>query len=442
MKATSYIFKYFIPKTLVSRFLLIIALPVIIAQLVAIYIFYERHWSNILNSNASTIAREVKLVSHIYMKHGIENATAKARILSMSLVHSNDDIIKNDNNKKYAAIEILTRALESNIKTSTKANLIKDDTEIEILHKVPTGTLIFTRSIKHLVHPTTYIFIIWMISLTFLLLIVSLIFTRNQIKSILSLANAADNFICSNPEKLNYKPSGAAEIRKAGFAFLKMKNRIENYIVKRTQTLAMISHDLKTPLTRMSLQLEMLDENSKEIQDMKSDVANMSQMIDTYLDFARGEGGEKMRIASLLDWFKKSLKTESYRNINIKFEEKSQNPKVHIKPIAFVRAIDNIISNANKYAKNVLINIKVKDNSVVLDIEDDGEGISDDMKLNVFKPFYRVDTARNVGTHGSVGLGLSITNEIILGHNGMVKLLDGEKLGGLMVRIILPLTSS
>lgn len=435
-------FKYLVPRTLVSRFLLIIALPVIIAQLLALYVFYQRHWTNVLNANSTTIAREVKLVAHIYNKHGIENATAKAKILYMKLVHTNEDIIKATEGAKFTHLESLENALKANIKNSTKASIINSDSEIEILYKVPNGTLIFTRSMKHLVNPTTYIFMIWMISLTLLLLVVSLIFSRNQIRSILTLAKAADNYICGKSADFNYKPTGATEIRKAGFAFLKMKTRIENYIIKRTQTLAMISHDLKTPLTRINLQLEMMDDGSKEIKDMKSDVANMSQMIDTYLDFARGEGGEALRKASLLEWFQKGLKTKSYKNLEITYAKDCSNPEVLIKPIAFARAIDNIIGNANKYASKVLITIKISENSVVLDIEDNGEGISDEMKKHVFTPFYRIDSARNVGSHGSVGLGLSITNEIILGHNGSVEMLDSELLNGLKVRIILPLDSA
>lgn len=442
MKVTSYISKYFFPKALISRFLLIIAMPVIIAQLVAIYIFYQRHWSNILNANASTIAREVKLIAHLYNKHGIEHATAKAKILYMNVQLIDEDIMKEYPKSTHSALETLSHALKSNIKSPTMVHLINDETDIEILYKVQNGTLIFSRSIKHLVHPTTYIFIIWMISLTILLLLVSLIFTRNQIRSILTLAKAADNFVCGSNDNLNYKPSGATEIRKAGFAFLKMKNRIDNYIIKRTQTLAMISHDLKTPLTRINLQLEMMDDGSKEIKEMKSDVASMNQMIQTYLDFARGEGGESMQKVKLLDWFQNTLKKDSYNNLEISYGEKSKNPYVLIKPIAFSRAIDNIFGNANKYANKVIINIEIKENSIILDIEDNGQGISDEMKKHVFTPFYRIDSARNVETHGSVGLGLSITNEIIVGHNGTVHLLDGEILKGLKVRIILPYASS
>lgn len=438
MKVTSYIYKYLVPRTLVSRFLLIIAVPVIIAQLVAIYIFYQRHWSNIINANSSTIAREVKLVAHIYDKHGIENARSKARILYMDLELDNNDLLTNHLNRNRS-LTALYVALEDIIQVPTGARIIRGNSEIEIFYKVRAGTLVFKRSIKHLIHPTRYIFIVWMISLTLLLLIVSLIFSRNQIKSILSLAKAADDFVCGSNNSLHYQPSGALEVRKAGFAFLKMKNRIENYITKRTQTLAMISHDLKTPLTRINLQLEMLDDGSEEIADMKQDVSSMSHMINSYLDFARGETGEKPSQVKLLDWLKNSMNLASYKNLEVIFHEKSHNPPIMIKFLAFKRAIGNLLGNANKHATKAIISVYIEEDSAIIDIEDNGEGIEDAMKQHVFTPFYRADAARNVGDDANVGLGLTITNEIILSHNGKILLLDGDRLKGLKVRIILPL---
>jgi len=443
MKATHYIYKYLIPKSLVSRFLLIITLPVIIAQLFAVYIFYQRHWSNILNTNSSTIAREVKLVTYIYIKHGIENATHKAKILHMNLVLQEQNQEEKSKLKgNFNSLSSLENALSTEVKYPTYISLINNKTDIQILCRVGNNYLVFTRSAKHLLHPTTWIFVIWMISLTTLLLLVSLIFSRNQIKSILSLAEAADSFVCGESKDITYKPSGASEIRKAGYAFLKMKKRIESYIVKRTQTLAMISHDLKTPLTRINLRLEMMEGEEEEINEMKQDVDNMKQMIATYLDFARGEGGEEFVKIKLKNWIEENINFSSYTNLKILIEQNAQNPLVAIKPLSFKRAIENILGNANKYAQKAIITIRKSNNLVILDVEDNGEGIPDSMKKQVFTPFYRIDNSRNLGTDGSVGLGLSITNEIIIGHNGTIELHDSLNLKGLSVRIILPLARS
>jgi len=438
MKVTSYIYNHLIPRTLVSRFLLIITVPTVIAQLVAIYVFYDRHWSNIINSTSRTLANEVKLIRHIYEKHSLIEAKTQAAILGITLKHNHGNIPKSHKQCNDERLEVLSEELGIVTKQKFVVRLIKDDTEIEILHQLPKGVLVFTRSVKPLIHPTTYIFIIWMVSLTLVLLTVSLIFSRNQIRSILELTRAADAFGQGAQMPLNYKPSGATEIRKAGIAFLKMKSRIASYIEKRTQTLAMISHDLKTPLTRIKLQLEMMPD-SEEKNGMQQDVISMQQMIVSYLDFARGEGGEEFEHIKILDWFHNILNINSYTNLDITYNSNAQNADLKIKPHAFKRAIDNILSNANKYATKVIISTSIIDNKLIIDIEDNGEGIRDTDKELAFKPFYRVDTARHIASDGNVGLGLTITREIILGHNGNISLENSEILNGLKVRIILPL---
>jgi len=441
MKVTSYIYRNLIPRTLVSRFLLIITIPTVIAQLVAIYIFYDRHWSNIISSTSRTVANEVKLIIDIYEQNGILEATKKAGILGIKFQYSKNPILESIKNLSDDSLETLSNELHKITRKKFNVILINDESEIQLLCKHIDGTLIFTRSVKPLIHPTTYIFIIWMVSLTLLLLTVSLIFSRNQIRSILELTRAADDFGHGGKSILKYKPSGATEIRKAGVAFLKMKNRIEDYILKRTQTLAMISHDLKTPLTRIKLQLELMND-SNEVEYMKQDVINMQQMIASYLDFARGEGGEEFEHIKILDWFQNKCNTTSYVNLKITYNKNIHNPYVEIRPYAFKRAIDNILSNANKYATEVLISISIKNNEVIIDIEDNGQGIEDEKKELAFKPFYRLDPARNIEAAGNVGLGLTITKEIITGHGGSIYLENGKILNGLNVRIILPLSNA
>ena len=296
------------------------------------------------------------------------------------------------------------------------------------------GYLKIRRSAKPLINPTTYVFAIWMVSITCILLAVAIIFSRNQIRSILELASAI--FSLNNTESQRYKPSGALEIRRAGLAFIRMKERIERYITKRTQMLAMISHDLKTPLTRLKLQLEIMDQ-SEETDNMKHDVVSMQQMISSYLDFARGEGGEELCKVHSLDWFQSNIALHNYGNLLIAFSEQIENPEIMIKPIAFKRAIENIITNAAKYATRLIVEIRLEDEQVIINLDDNGIGISDDEKVKVFKPFYRSDSARHIDSQGSVGLGLSITREIILGHNGDIILYDSI-LGGLGVGIVLP----
>jgi two-component system, OmpR family, osmolarity sensor histidine kinase EnvZ len=437
MKVTSYIYNL-LPRSLTMRFLLIIAVPTIIAQVIAIYIFYDRHWSNIFISTSNMVAKEIRLLIDIAQKSDIKEASREAKFLGIKMTHipgkNNIDITKT-----HDSLYTLAQVLEKNLKRKARATLINNDAEIQILVQSDDGVLRFVRSAKPLINPTTYVFAVWMIALTFILLTVSLIFSRNQIRSILELVDAVDSFGGAKHSIKYYKPSGALEIRKAGIAFLRMKERIERYVSKRTQMLAMISHDLKTPLTRLTLQLEMM-EDSDEVSEMRRDVVNMKQMISSYLDFARGEGGEEFKKCNILDWFKESMTIASYSKLDIAYAQHSANSQIFIKPLTFKRAIENILSNANKYATKALITISIVEEKIVIDIEDNGTGISDEEKHNVFKPFYRSDSSRHIDGEGSVGLGLSITKEIVLGHNGDIELQDSLLLGGLKVRIILPIS--
>ena len=380
------------------------------------------------------VAKEIKMLIDIESKHGIKDAIREGKLLSIRMEHISTKDAKKERVKTHKYLEEFVKILERQTRKKSYATLINNDTDIQILIQMDNGYWKLKRSAKPLINPTTYVFAVWMVSLTCILLAVAIIFSRNQIRSILELASAI--FSLNTTDAKHYKPSGALEIRRAGMAFVRMKERIERYITKRTQMLAMISHDLKTPLTRLKLQLEIMDP-SEETDNMKHDVVSMQQMISSYLDFARGEGGEELEKVKILDWFHANISSHTYGNLLISFADMAENTGVMIKPIAFTRAIENIITNAAKYASRLLITITCEDDQVILNMEDNGIGISDDEKMQVFKPFYRSDSARHIDSQGSVGLGLSITREIILGHNGDISLHDSA-LGGLGVRIVLP----
>jgi len=413
---------------------MIIAVPMILAQVIGIYIFYDRHWSNIFTSTSNMVAKEIKMLIDIESKHSLKDAIREGKILGIKMERISSKDAKKDRVKTHKNLEEFAHILEKQIRRRASATLVNDESDIQILIQMDDGYLKLRRSAKPLINPTTYVFAVWMVSITCILLAVAIIFSRNQIRSILELASAI--FSLNSTEAQYYKPSGALEIRRAGLAFIRMKERIERYITKRTQMLAMISHDLKTPLTRLKLQLEIMDQ-SEETENMKHDVESMRQMISSYLDFARGEGGEELHKVRALDWLQDNISSHNYGNLLVAFAEQIENPEIMIKPIAFKRAIENIITNAAKYATRLIIEIHQEDDQVIINLDDNGIGISDDEKVKVFKPFYRSDAARHIDSQGSVGLGLSITREIILGHNGDIILYDSI-LGGLGVRIVLP----
>ena len=263
-----------------------------------------------------------------------------------------------------------------------------------------------------------------------------MIFSKNQIKSIIELTNAAENY-GKGEKKLIYKPSGAKEIRRAGLAVIKMKDRIERQTAKRTQMLAMISHDLKTPLTRMKLQVELMDEG-EEKEELQYDINSMQQMISSYLDFTRGEGGEEFQKIEIGKWISDFIKNK-WSSYDISTKIKNTAITANIKPHTFERALSNLISNALKHSTKIEISIYSEDDTANIIIEDNGTGIKKEDRKLVFKPFYRADKSRSLDTDSSVGLGLAITKEIIKGHFGSIRLEDSEKLKGLLVRIKLPI---
>lgn len=420
--------------------MLIITVPTVIGQLIAVYIFYERHWYNVSEYTSSSIAKQISLIVGDYTHSNEKEVSRLASVFRMTYSFIPNSSLESVDRVYSEELLILRRALEEAIELPKDAYLA-DSGRIIVDIAINNGIFRLSLPPKPIINPTTDIFVLWILSLTFLLLTVSLIFSKNQIRSIIELTSAADAF--GRGEKIgakSYKPSGASEIRMAGIAFIRMRDRIERQIAKRTQMLAMISHDLRTPLTRIKLQASLMP-SQDGIEEIERDVDNMEHMIDSYLDFVRGEGGESFKEVDLGQWLSENIKymQAGELKINLKTDEVAV---AQIKPNAMLRAFSNIISNAAKYSTLLQISIHKMQDNILICIEDNGKGISDEEKRLVFKPFFRGDKSRNLDSNASVGLGLTITKEIILGHNGNILLEDSAELKGLMVKIILPIVRS
>ncbi|WP_342278914.1 MULTISPECIES: sensor histidine kinase [unclassified Candidatus Tisiphia] len=422
-----------IPQTLLARFVLIIIVPTLIGQILAVFLFYDRHWYNVSYYTSNIIANEIISLLEQNDNNLLEKNTTETNYLNLSYQFHQELNLPRKQPRISEELEIFKNII--NVKINKK-NIVKinDSKRIEVLLQLTDGLLKITFPAKLLMNPTAYIFVLWLIFLTILLLSVSLIFSKKQINSILTLADAADQFGQGITRLPTFKPSGAKEIKKAGIAFLKMKERIEKQITKRTRMLAMISHDLCTPLTRMKLQLELMNK-SEETEGLKEDILTMQQMIKSYLDFAKGENGEEAQIIELSSWLSTIINKWSVANIELLATEQII---AQIKPINFERAISNVISNAIKYSTKIRITVYSSSTNAIIKIEDNGIGIKDAEKLLVFKAFYRSDKSRPLNNSGNVGLGLAITKEIIIDHNGTISLQDSKNLGGLLVEISLP----
>ena len=288
---------------------------------------------------------------------------------------------------------------------------------------------------ERLFSSTTYIFIMWMVGSSLILFAVASVFMRNQVRPIRRLAQAVDGFGKGREVDDDFRSGGALEVRQAATAFNLMRERIRRQIRQRTDMLSGVSHDLRTPLTRMRLQLAMLGEGS-EIDDLRADIDDMEKMIDGYLTFARGEGDE-VAVETDLPALIEDLVLGWRRNkVAIDYHVEGQ-IKAWMKPRALQRCLDNLIANANRYGDHVWVRVGKRDEMTEIIIDDDGPGIPENEREKAFRPFYRVDQSRNPDT-GGTGLGLAIARGVARAHGGDIILEDSPH-NGLRARMRLPL---
>jgi two-component system osmolarity sensor histidine kinase EnvZ len=282
------------------------------------------------------------------------------------------------------------------------------------------------------------IFILWMVVSALVLVTVAILFLRNQVRPIERLARAADAF-GKGRDVPDFKPYGAIEVRRAAQAFLTMRERLERYLQQRTEMLAGVSHDLKTPLTRMRLQLAMMGP-SPDIDAMRRDIIEMEHMLDEYLEFARGEGGEHSELCDLAALAREAAE----RAVRARMAERSRLTLAMPEPVqlsarrrALGRCITNLVDNALKHGKNVEVSVVRDERFAQIVVDDDGPGIPEDKREEAFRPFHRLDEGRNLQT-GGVGLGLAIARDIARAHGGDL-LLDASPQGGLRAIVRLPI---
>lgn len=437
------------PRSLFGRSLLIVILPLLILQAVLAYVFYERHWDAVTRWLAVGLAGDVGLV--VDLLESADTVTARSEVLDLAREHFGIAVSLEPGGALAPAIEASGLAASSRldrILTETFARALDRPFVIDTrLSDWPKRVAVYVQmddGLLRVLAPrlrvdsgTTQVFMGWMIGLSLLLLILAIYFLTRQLRPIRRLAWAADNF-GKGRDVGDFTLEGASEIRKAGTAFNLMRKRILRHISQRTDMLAAVSHDLRTPLTRMKLELEMLTGEQPQpgdLEDLRTDVEEMASVVDGYLDFARGEGREGIEpldLGTLLSEVAQRVGRDRAR-IEVELERPIT---VRLRPVAFRRCLTNLIDNAAAQATWVGIRATRQDHQIWIAIDDDGPGIPIEQREAVFKPFYRLDASRNPST-GGVGLGLTIARDIVLGHGGDIELLDAP-LGGLRVLIRLP----
>jgi two-component system osmolarity sensor histidine kinase EnvZ len=437
------ILKRTLPHTLFGRSLLILLLPLVLLQLVTTYIFFDRHHEAVTRRQAAAIAGDIAFI--IDSLETAEGETAFARLSDMALRHLemrimlvSGTILPNQPSEIDSVIEPpLVRALEERVQRPFRLQASARDRDIEIKVQLARGVLEVQTSRKRLFSPTTYVLIMWMVGTSLVLFAVAVIFLRNQIRPIRRLAAAADAF-GKGRDAAGFRPEGATEVRQAAQAFLVMRERIQRQIDQRTEMLAGVSHDLRTPLTRMKLELAMLG-NSPEIQALRGDVSDMERMVEGYLAFARGEGTEPPQptdVGRLLEDLVNPAKRAGHLIELSLSPDMRASATVELRPVAIKRGIGNLIDNACRHADRVHVSARRIDHAIEITVDDDGPGIPETLLETVFKPFVRLDPSRNPAT-GGTGLGLTIARDIMRGHGGDVTL-ERSAMGGARARAVLP----
>ena len=429
--------KNLLPKRLFYRALLIVAVPVIVIQLIITIVFFDSLWIKTNKGMTRALVSEIKTFIEVYNnddydKEEITNLYSLYQDLNIEFIKEQEFNFIYDERWFSPLDRTLRRELKSKFSNNKFwFNTTSYKELIDLRIKYQNGFFKFLIPRDRLTSSSARIFGLWITVPAIIMVIISLIFLKNQTRPITALAKAAERF-GKGEEIEEFKPSGAAEIRQAGFEFDKMRKRILRHLNQRSEMLSGISHDLRTPLTRMKLQMAFVKD--KDIANkLTEDINEMEKMLNEYLQFTSSSYLEKDELFDLSDLIEEII--NKYNNENI-----SKDLPVRIyfngRKNLIRRCINNLIDNALKYGQKVNIELSKKTTNIFINIEDDGPGIPEKEYDNVFKPFYKIDKGR-AETKSSVGLGLSIASDIIRSHGGNVKL-EKSSLNGLGVRIFLP----
>ena len=428
--------KIILPKRLFYRALIIVAAPTIILQLIITIVFYDSIWIKANKNSTRALVALLKTIEEVYQndKKNLDFFTDSYKNnFNFEIGINQNQFPSISGERKFSPMD---RALRRELKSTFGNNnywfstsKFKNAVEIKIKSK---NEIIEFLVPKEMVSASSVrLFVLWTTLPSILLIVIALIFLKNQTRPLVKLAKAAERF--GKGDYVNdFRPSGAQEIRKAAYEFDRMAKRINRHLNQRSEMLSGISHDLRTPLTRLKLQLAMLTQKDISTR-MSKDIDEMERMLNDYLQFAKTQSKESTTSIELTNLLKELSQNLDNKNLDISFQD---NITLKGRPVALKRSLENIIQNGLTYGKKVLVTVKKSSNRGLILIEDDGPGIPEDQYKNVFKPFFRLDKSRSLNQSG-VGLGLAIVEDIINSHGGNIQL-GKSQLGGLQVKISLP----
>ena len=438
--AEGFSLKRFLPRGLFGRALIIIVAPIVLLQAIIAYVFFERDLDTTTRRLARDVAADIALLVALEDEHQGEQRLALRTLAERQLAYRirflPGENLPRFHGQPVSTIDVaLDDILEQRIGADRDFRTERIDNDFEIQVDVHDGVLSVLVPRDRVTVSKPDLFILWMVGSALILVGIAIIFLKNQVRPIERLARAADSFGKGRAVP-DFKPYGAAEVRRAAQAFITMRERIERHVSQRTEMLAGVSHDLKTPLTRLKLTLAMMPEDA-DINSMRTDIAEMEHMLDDYLAFARGEGGEDASLTDLGELVREvAMAAErAHKKAQIKIAV-PDHVSVSVRRAGLRRVLANLIDNALKHGTKVAVSLRRDEHLVEIAVEDDGPGIAEPKREEAFRPFHRLDEGRNLQSGGS-GLGLAIARDIARAHGGEI-LLDQSVMGGLKATVRLP----
>ena len=436
--------KKYLPRSFFGRALLIIILPIIILEAIIGFAFIQRYFEQVTTQLAKSTVLQMNYVLDRY-----ENTQKKDKIFFLNDMQEKFEmkltVVNEENNKSFVQKHAydfsgitLIKILKNDVPNIKNINL-KSNGLVTIFISLPDKSYLkFEIERERFTASNPHQLLVLMVLLTIILGFLLLMVLRNQIKPIKTLASVAEAF--GKGQSLTYKPTGSIEIRKAGSAFLEMRKRLERQIEQRTQMLSGVSHDLRTPLTRLKLALALKEEDT-ETKEMLNDIQVMQNILDEFLQFSKNQQTEKVKEISLIDLYDFLNRNSVNRQEKLQWVQnlKNHERKVHLRPNNLSRALNNLIENAVFYGSYVKVSLIEKKFRLLIHIEDNGPGIPGDKIKEALKPFVRLDNSRNLNKPHGVGLGLSIASDLIKIHGGNLNLKESKDLGGLKASLTIPL---
>ncbi|NVN87860.1 MAG: two-component sensor histidine kinase [Rhodopseudomonas sp.] len=433
-------FNAVMPKGLYARALLIMIVPMVLLQSVVAFVFMERHWNTVTRRLSAAVVQDIAALIDVYKGYPQDKDRALLRRIAQDRLGLVVDFLSPGDMpppgpKPFFSLldQSISRQISRQIAKPFWIDTVGRSNLVEIRIQLDDAVMRIFAQRSAAYASNSEIFLFWMVGTSAILLIVAVLFLRNQIRPILRLADAAESF-GKGRDVPNFRPRGAREVRRAAYAFIEMKSRVERSIEQRTAMLAGVSHDLRTILTRFKLELALIGD-SPEADGMRKDVDEMAAMLEAYLAFARGDSGEQAQptdMAAALE----ELRCDAERHGHAATVTFHGQPVVTVKPAAFKRCLANLVSNAARHANSIAITGHRDHRYLSVTVDDDGPGIPQEMREEVFKPFLRLDDARNQD-EGGTGLGLAIARAIARSHGGDITLGDSP-MGGLRATVRVP----